>query len=341
MPATTATADELQPAMNPLLHPVTRVGALRFKLPPYAEILDQFDDASAGDLSMTIHGPYRSGKTTLMKYLIRHFAETSGMVVFHCFQASGSEVRKSSALGMPRLARELRTSRSNTPLRAGSEVEALIRVIQTEAERLGTNRILLLIDEAQYLSLEQLIGLKALLETLIDLELIPFVVLFAQPEVMALRKRLLAANQGNLVDRFFLNMHRLRGHTRDEIDGVLRQFDERRWPEEGGMTYTQFFMPLAWGQGLRLAAHAPKFRRAFTNVCVEFKRDADDIPIKYIIHAASRFLRRGEQVLARGADLQELIEDCVRRSGILESFAQGNMERIAHTGPARLKKLAA
>lgn len=200
---------------------------------------------------------------------------------------------------------------------------------------------MVLIDEAQYLSLEQLIGMKVLLETLIDRGLIPFVVLFAQPEVFALRTRLLAANEGNLVDRFFLNMHRLRGLTRGEMHDVIRQFDEFRWPEEGGPTYTQFFMPLAWEEGVRLASYSLDFRRAFTDVCTDFKRDADDTPIKYIIHAASRFLRLGQEARALSADRQELIEDCVRRCGILESFSQGDMERLAHKGPTRKKKAAA
>jgi type II secretory pathway predicted ATPase ExeA len=332
--------------LDHLQHPATKAGRLCFDIGPCREALDEFSDLStSGDLSMTIHGAFRSGKTTLMRYVLDHFKRTKTMAVFYSFQSEGvsrfqsggvSRRRLTSAEGMPRLARQLRTSfTGTTPLRAGSEAEALLNVVLVEADKLGTDRVLFLIDEGQYLSLEQLIGLKALMESLISKGLSPFVLLFGQPEILALKKDLIALGQTSLVDRFFLNLFRLRGLLLKEVEPVLKNFDTHRWPKEDGPTYTQFFLPDLWNRGTTLASQAPSFRRSLLNVCREYRRDPDDVPVKYLIHATCRTLRVGAKLLAQGKTLGEIIDESVARSGIVEAFKDGDLVRVAHEGPQR------
>ena len=112
----------------------------------------------------------------------------------------------------------------------------------------------------------------------------------------------------------------MRGLRLNEIPTVLAFYDQTRWPEEGGPTYSGHFLPDLWAQGWRMENQAGPLQDSFRKVAREFHRDENDIAAKYVVFAANSFLLNAQKTLANGGTQRALIEDAVRRSGIVESY---------------------
>ncbi len=310
-------------------HPITLPRALRFRVPPLLELLNVFSKlCRSGEVAMTCYSPPRSGKSTAMLFIYESMCESDKAVVFF---ADASRGPADSA----RLYRELAsTAGRETPFKPESNAEAFIRRAQVEADARGTKRVWLLIDEAQRLTLEQLEELKLTIERLINRGLAPFVLLFAQPEILTKPARFEKVTSISIVDRFFVRMHRLRGLRLNEIEGALGFYDSTRWPAVTGSFYSQHYLPELWEAGWRMGTHAPHFRRAFEAICREFSRDPNDIPIKYLVFAASSLLLNHRVTTDAGADLERVVEKAVRDSGFTTALeVVGNAEKKMTNSP--------
>lgn len=318
--------------MRVVRHPIQKVGGMFFQAPTVVEFLATLRRLiNAGDLCLICYGIPRCGKSTLIAHLVQ-FAKTKNSAVVFSAVASGTKGRSGS---YARLARELASSRggrcdfSNT-----SESEALSLRAEFDANELGVDLIIFLIDEAQELTIEQLLGLKETMQHLINRGLDPFVVQFAQPEILARPSQLMRADRASLVDRFFLRKHHLRGLQLSEFAGILAFYDTTRWPEVTGPTYTEHFLPDLWYQGWRMAAQTNHFKNSFRDVAEAFHRDADDIPIKFLIFAANSLLINANDTLQYAADIADQINRAVQGSGIVDSFAVTNDFDGQVTAPA-------
>lgn len=299
-------------------HPLERVGAICFKVAPMQEFLQEFKRLiDAGDLSMICHGLSRSGKSTVLAYLVRLAAEKNSAVVFNAI-ASGTD---SHSKTYTRLARELTESRGGkSPFSHFSDAEALVKRAEADAHNLAVNRVIFLIDEAQELTDEQLIGLKELMQNLINKGLSPFVLLFAQPEILDRQAQLMRNGRMSLVDRFFLRKHRLKGLALEDFPHVLEFYDTTRWPATTGPTYTEYFLPESWARGLRMKDLSSAFQDSFEKIAQKFVREKGDIPIKYLIFAANSVLLNARENARKSMDIKSNIDSAVRSSGIVESF---------------------
>lgn len=300
------------------VHPLERQGAIFFTTPPILEFSRTLRGlVDAGDTSLICYGQSRGGKTSLCSALIRFAAESKNAVVFNATMSGTGD----GAMSWPRLARELIDSRGGrSPFYSMSQEEALVKRAESEAHELGVHRILVLIDEAQELSTEQLLGLKKFMQVLINRGLSTFLLLFGQPEILAMPSRLAGADRTSLVDRFFLRKHRLRGLRRPEFTQFLASFDQTVWPEPNGPSYTAHYLPDLWAQGWKMASQSNHFQRALHNIARTFHRDPDDIPVKYLAFAATKLLFNANETRSQCAELGPLIEMYVLDSGIVESF---------------------
>jgi hypothetical protein len=324
--------------MNSEIHPLKVVGQIYFETPPLIEfkkLMKQMMDM--GDLSLICYGLPRCGKSTLMTRLISLSEAKTSSVVFHAM-ASGTS---GNAKTYVRLARELLDSRGGRPpFSQVSEAEALVKRAEADAAALGVNRVVFFIDEAQELSLEQLFGLKEAMQSLINKGLSPFVIMFAQPEIVARQKMLIKANHISLVDRFYLRMHRLRGLKLEEFEDVLEMYDKTRWPTPGGPTFTEYFQPTLWKVGWRMKSQCNNFVRSFDKIAKEFQIGINDVPIKYLIFAAnSLFLTYSKEIELNPSKAFEIIDLAVRNSGIIESYqVLGDINKnVANSGESKGK----
>lgn len=275
-------------------HPVEHPGELEFELPSVKALQQAISAAMRrAELARTVYGAIRNGKSTTSRIIRKSLQRSGRALVFWSIQESGSDSSKDS----PRLFRELRQSYTGElPFQSGGEKEALAKSCVALANSHQVRRVVFIIDEAQYLTQAQFIGLKALLDTLIGHRLSPFVLLFAQPDIFKRVELLSRSLDGHsLVERFFGNMIELPVPRLSDIAGMLRCFDEARYPEEGGPTYTQHYAPLAWQHGWRLGKQATHFQTAFRDVGGRFEQRVNEVPSEYLTRSVRGVLLRASE----------------------------------------------
>jgi hypothetical protein len=126
--------------------------------------------------------------------------------------------------------------------------------IRVKAARIGAKQYVLLIDEMHLLNdvdLQQLVCFHNQLE-LQDLRMTA--ISFAQPEILHRRTSLLANNSRQIIARFLSDTLQFDGCASEgDFGSLLRSYDlASEYPEGSGITYTQFFFPVAYVAGFRL-----------------------------------------------------------------------------------------
>jgi hypothetical protein len=129
--------------------------------------------------------------------------------------------------------------------------------IRVKAGRIGAKQYVLLIDEMQLLNdvdLQQLVCFHNQLE-LQDLRMTA--ISFAQPEILHRRTSLLANNARQIIGRFLSDTLQFDGCANEgDFGNLLRSYDlASEYPEGSGITYTQFFFPVAFLSGFRLESY--------------------------------------------------------------------------------------
>lgn len=136
----------------------------------------------------------------------------------------------------------------------------------TEAKE---HRYLLFVDEAQWLSEAHYRFLMDLHNQLKTAGVRLIVILVGQPELTEIRDNFKSARKRHLLGRFMTDMHRFSG-----IDG---ETDFRRlfvaldvgseFPPGSGVSFTQFFLPKAFGAGWRFAEQAGRIWKVLERTC--------------------------------------------------------------------------
>jgi hypothetical protein len=302
-------------------HPLTVENGPRFPIPPLVELNDALTKfASAGCISVTCYGMPRSGKSTALAVLI-DMLEASGAAVVY------STVMKSSTGGFSTLMEALQLSRGGKVTFPSLKPEnAFIRKAVADRDERGTGRIWILIDEAQYLSYAQFIGLKGTLTEMAKLKLAPFIVLFGQPEILSLPERFKAVGDASLVHRFMNHKYRMRGLMRNEYGGMLGHYDTTRCSETGP-TYTEYFAPNFWGRGGRMTQLEPHLIAGFQGVATRAQQNPDDIPVAYFMEAATSVLQELDEADPDEKAFTDLVQQAVLATGLTETYEfLGNLE---------------
>lgn len=133
-------------------------------------------------------------------------------------------------------------------------IDALIELARAAQE----HRVLLFVDEAQWLTEMLYRCLMDLHNQLKENDIRLIVILVGQPELMEQKEALRSARKGHLVGRFMTCTHRFYG-VRDASDlrRMLWAMDVgSEFPAGSGVSYTEFFLPKAFLAGWRLERHA-------------------------------------------------------------------------------------
>ena len=161
--------------------------------------------------------------------------------------------------------------------------------------------VVLLCDEAQRLSTHALEWLRDVHDQLGSqgARLITFVV--GQPQLLERKAAYQLAGDEQIVARFMIEQLHFRGIT-DAKDAAtcLASYDCSHYPEDDGPTFTQFFLPIAFGAGLRLEHRGATLWNAFVQAHAAAQLPGPvEIQMDY-------FTRAVESVLLRGPDCDSL-----------------------------------
>lgn len=309
----------------PKTHPVLKQHGFTIKTPPLVEMVQTFSLLlNQGEMSMVYYGRQRWGKSCVRRYLVETLQRKQEMVVVW------AEVQRDVGRRLPRdrLWRELlRAKDQHANLYSSHPYDTLVNKLRVEADALDTDKVVLLLDEGQNLTLEGLGDLKKLVDDLVDYGLTPFVVLGAQPEILLRPERLKRFHKEDIVDRFFTQTHRFRGLEPKEFADVLGYYDTATWD---GKTYTEHFLPRLWQQGLRLSAQAGTFGEAFTDLNRRLGTGTDEVGMKYLTASVRRFFATVGEGTPTFSSQTQTVWECVKGSGLAESWkVVGDSERHA------------
>lgn len=141
---------------------------------------------------------------------------------------------------------------------AGEKRQRLVHFMVERAHSMRTNLVLLLVDEAHQLTELHYTWLIAVYNLLHDQGIRLVTILTGQEELSLRRAELLGEGQHQIIGRFMLMNGEFTGlRSVDDFRETLKLYDfEEKFPLDSDWTYTRFFLPRAFGAGLRLSDQA-------------------------------------------------------------------------------------
>lgn len=154
---------------------------------------------------------------------------------------------------------------------AQAQRATLLDLIVSSAALHGNAKFaVLFVDEAQNWGARQWRFIKGLVNSLRNrpYRIRVLVVSFGQTDLLRVKEEISKLNDKgeDLLARFLRNMHEFHGVANvAELTEVLKQLDDPQlaeYPEDSGVCYARFFMPLAYAAGWRLAVEASHIWKA-------------------------------------------------------------------------------
>lgn len=167
---------------------------------------------------------------------------------------------------------------------ANEKRRRLIDFMMSEALRAGSRRVLLFIDEAQYLS-EKLFTHIMYLHNALEREgFLLYTVLVGQPQLLHRKNVMRDANKEQIIARFMAAEHEFHGiRNKTDVRYALSRYDEvgaSEYPPGSGISFTAHFFPNAYQKGWRLAQLTDLVYDGFQEARVELRlAKTSDIPM--------------------------------------------------------------
>jgi type II secretory pathway predicted ATPase ExeA len=189
------------------------------------------------------------------------------------------------------------------PLKAPRRTEGAYLCMQrfiTIAKSAGRNYVLLLIDEAQDVTLREwkwLVGLQNRL----DYEGYLLSIVSVGTHQLGYRHEYLASTgNAHIAARFMAAHARFHGiRTMEEVAYVLNGYDlDSEWPVGSGTTFLQYFAPTSYARGRRLNDSAAHLWRALLELRPTQARNFTEFPMQHIAMTVEGILRQ----LSQGED---------------------------------------
>lgn len=139
--------------------------------------------------------------------------------------------------------------------------------------RASVSQIVILVDEVQRLSADQLSAFVEIYDDFRQMNIRVMTVLVGNSdESDTLQEQIQQRSQAHLRGRMFCQYHVFYGlRSRAEIENCLAQYDTLRYPEDQGPTYTEQFLPAAYGKGFRLKTLAAPIWNSFKTYKKQYK----------------------------------------------------------------------
>lgn len=230
-----------------------------------------------GRPSLRLRGPGRAGKSTAEE-MIRRMRAWRPFPLGFLYTIAGKPDRPTESCLFRSLAFGMKLKGSKT----SSAEDALGRIanaIEEEAARAGASTVVYTIDNAENLTLVDYEYL-ARLQTMFCRDLRVFFLFILQSDATPEGCDSLEANAPpHIRGRFFLDKHFHTGllwsipeDETEELDAcdvalALRAYDQMRWPEPKGPTFTEAFAPRAYARGWRLEKHTDDIKAGVARTC--------------------------------------------------------------------------
>jgi len=214
-----------------------------------------------------IYGTPRLGKTTAIVYFIEHIEEIMGApipaYIYSCPEESNN--REGRFIEDLLFAVNYGLAESGN---AAKKLRRFIQFLEERAKQCVVNRVMLFIDEAQWLNE---MHFKTLMNVHNQLKLKRVnltIILVGQPELLELKNAYLASRQQQIIARFMANTYRFHGiQSQRDIKRILRAFDvDSIYPEDSGWSFTRYFLPVAFENGWRFADQTQTIWQAFQEI---------------------------------------------------------------------------
>lgn len=289
-------------------HPIVRQEYAVFT-PPISDmsktIGDWIDQRQPGGY---IYSPSRWGKSRAVKWHIRSLLEErfGGEMPLHTWSRP-ADMHKSEGDFWRSIHVDIGHRYAATNLKRGERIEAISKFLISSAVACDSNLVVLIIDEAQDMSLIEwkwLVGLHNKLDNA-GYRLCIFSVASHQ---MGYQYDLLGrSGYAHVAARFLVARWEFPGLTdADELEFVLKGYDEAsEWPAGSGVSYVAHFAPEAYARGKRLATSSRVLWKVLDALLPDdYKGDAT-FPMKHVALAVEEVLFR----VARGGDWEDVTSE--------------------------------
>lgn len=197
------------------------------------------------------------GKTWAQDYIKAHICEKTGeqfpVYQYSCPDSVESIITENKYFGdmLDQCGHDLPDSGN-----AGVKRRRLVNYMVEQAHSMGASKILLLVDEAQQLTVLHYTWLMAIYNQLHRHGIRLITVLAGQPQLNTRRSDLKSEGQAQIIGRFMLVQCEFTGlRSVRDFKRTLELYDfEETFPVGTNWTYTRFFLPKAYDAGLRLSA---------------------------------------------------------------------------------------
>jgi len=277
-------------------HPVTRNEA-EVATPP-------LQDAYATCEGVVVHrdpgtcllGAFRIGKTTAITVIVRQLSKT-----FPKLPVGIAVAKHHDNFTQGTFFSDLLHDFDHAGALSGTAQQKRLRVFNmmlAQARQMGSDRYLLIVDEGQNWGELQWTWLRDFANDLHAKHIRLITLTFGQTtETQMLRQRLLSRGRTDLVGRFLLSPREFRG-LRDEAElrTTLEAYDDPQqceYPVGSGISYSEFYMPVSWRGGWRMAHEATAMWTEFKNVAARSNHAANNIGMNWIGGAIRNFLFSG------------------------------------------------
>lgn len=193
----------------------------------------------------------------------------------------------------------------------------LLTHIQSNLVMRKGRQFVLMIDEMQNLTPDELIQLATIHNRLEPLDIRMTTLGFAQPEILHIRTALMETSQHFLIARFLSEPIPFNGcASEQDLEQILSAYDEEQYyPEDSDYTFTRFFLPQAYDSGFRLRHYTQPLWKALRSASKQM--DVDSIPMEHLSRSIEFILVLAQQSDANSFKLtRELIDIAVQASGL-------------------------
>jgi hypothetical protein len=144
------------------------------------------------------------------------------------------------------------------------------------------------IDEAQALNSDEFLFLRDLQNDLRKVEADLIVILTGEEPALSERLDQVKWNHSRSVpDRFAVERLKLDGYNVADLQALLAEMDRAEWPQNSGITWTQFFFPKAFEAGFRALSQADSCMGALADA--KLLRGDDTCQARLLRHVLERF----------------------------------------------------
>ncbi|MFZ6659087.1 AAA family ATPase [Undibacterium sp. TJN19] len=237
-----------------------------------------------------IFGYPRFGKTYSIRYVISCLKIDHPNAVFISF---GCEAKKSPSedaffSNLLEAAGHKGKLIGNVTKKRSRLIDRLCELVESS----GHNWVVFFADEAQRLDVIEYEWLRDVHDKLERKGIRMMTILVGQPQLLHQKSALRQSNHTQIVLRFMITEMRFDGLlSAEDLATCLAGYDEACFPESSEWTYTRFFFPLAYENGMRLVDQAGALWTAFSRAHEAARFNFDmEIPMQYFAHTVENAL---------------------------------------------------